>query len=150
VYQYIIRRVTRSMFERLGRGEWQAIVRDLAPDVHHVFAGEHPLGGERHSRRAVELWFERLGRLFPQHHFDVHRVISRGGPWNTWVAVQWTAHLHPQQGAPYLNEGAHWIHLRWGKVTYFHAYLDTDLIARACREMAELGVAEAASPPIAD
>jgi hypothetical protein len=37
-----------------------------------------------------------------------------------------------------------------GKVTYFHAYLDTQRIDRACREMAEAGVAEAAAGPIVD
>src|SRR3954451_17822876 len=71
-----------------------------------------------------------------------------GGPWSTWVAVQWTARLAPQQGEAYLNQGAHWIHLRWGKVVYFHAYLDTQLVAEACRYMAERGIEEAAAEPI--
>jgi ketosteroid isomerase-like protein len=95
-------------------------------------------------------WFERLGRLFPGHDFDVHRVISRGWPWSTWVAVEWTAHLRPAAGEAYDNHGAHWIHLRWGKATSFHAYLDTQLVAQACRELAARGVEEGAAAPIVD
>jgi hypothetical protein len=45
---------------------------------------------------------------------------------------------------------AHWIHLRWGRATYFHAYLDTERVAEACRMMAAGGVPEAAAPPIVD
>jgi hypothetical protein len=49
---------------------------------------------------------------------------------------------------PYANEGAHWLRVRGGKVVYFHAYLDTQLIELACTEMAEAGIAEAAAEPI--
>jgi ketosteroid isomerase-like protein len=150
VYHAIVRRRTAEMFGRLSRGDWQSIVEGLADGVHHVFPGDHPLGGERHTRTAASRWFERLGRLFPGHDFEVHRVMSRGWPWSTWVAVEWTAHLRPQQGAPYVNHGAHWIHLRWGKATYFHAYFDTQLVAAVCRDMAGRGVEEAAAQPIID
>ncbi|MEP6953994.1 MAG: nuclear transport factor 2 family protein [Solirubrobacteraceae bacterium] len=148
MYHAIVRRRTARVFDRLRRGEWDAIVADLAPDVHHVFPGDHPLGGERHDRDAVRRWFERLGLLFPGHDFAVHRVVSRGGPRSTWVAVQWSAILTPAAGPAYTNHGAHWIHLRWGKCTAFHAYLDTQRIASACAEMVAGGVEEAGAPPV--
>jgi ketosteroid isomerase-like protein len=144
------RRSIEKTFGALSRGEWARSTDRMADDVHHVFPGDHPLGGERHSREAVLRWFERLGRLYPGHDFEVHRVVAGGWPWDIWIAAQWTAHLTPQVGAPYANEGAHWIRVRWGKVTCFHAYLDTQRIDRACREMAEAGVAEAAAAPIVD
>ncbi|HEV2815158.1 MAG TPA: nuclear transport factor 2 family protein [Solirubrobacteraceae bacterium] len=150
MYHAIVRRRTTEMFGRLSRGDWETVVGGLAEDVHHVFPGDHPLGGERRTRAAVALWFARLARLFPGHRFEVRRVASRGWPWSTWVAVQWTAELRPQVGEAYVNEGAHWIHLRWGKATSFHAYLDTQRVAAACRAMAESGVEEAAAPPIGD
>jgi ketosteroid isomerase-like protein len=150
VYHAIVRRRIRGVFSQLSRGDWGSLVANLAPDVHHVFPGDHPLGGERHSREAAMAWLERLGRLFPGHDFEVHRVVAGGWPWDTWVSVQWTARLRPQQGEPYLNHGAHWIRIRWAKATYFHAYLDTELVTSACRRMAELGVEEAAAAPIGD
>jgi ketosteroid isomerase-like protein len=148
VYHALVRRRTAEMFARLSRGEWDAMMAGLADGVHHVFPGDHPLGGERRTKDAIARWFERLGRLFPGHDFEVHRVISSGWPWSTWVAVEWTAHLRPQEGTAYENHGAHWIHIRWGKATYFHAYLDTALVEEACREMARRGVEEAAAAPI--
>jgi ketosteroid isomerase-like protein len=150
VYHAIVRRRTADMFERLSRGEWESLVEGLADDVHHVFPGDHPLAGERHTREAVSRWFARLGRLFPGHEFELHRVTSYGWPWSTWVAVAWSTHLRPREGEPYVNHGAHWIHLRWGKATYFHAYLDTQRVAAACSEMAARGIEEASAPPISD
>jgi ketosteroid isomerase-like protein len=150
VYHAIVRRRTAAMFDLLSAGRWSEIVEQLADGVHHSFPGDHPLGGERHSREAATRWFERLGRLYPGHDFTVHRVVSRGWPWSTWVAVQWSARLIPTQGTPYTNHGAHWIHLRWGKASSFHAYLDTQRIERSCSEMAAAGVAEAAASPVVD
>jgi hypothetical protein len=35
-------------------------------------------------------------------------------------------------------------------VAYFHAYEDSEKVARACERMAALGIEEAAAPPIVD
>jgi ketosteroid isomerase-like protein len=148
VYRFLARPQVEAMFDRLGEGDWDAIVARLTPDVHHVFPGDHPLGGQRNDRDAVLRWFERLGRLYPGHRFEVHRVAAGGWPWDLWIAAQWTAHLRPRIGDPYENQGSHWIRVRRGRVSHFHAYLDTQLIADACRVMAEAGVEEAAAPPI--
>lgn len=122
----------------------------MAPDVHHVFPGDSPLGGERHTRDAAASWFGRLSRLFPGHRFQVHRIVLTGWPWSTLVAIEWTAQLRPQVGEPYLNHGTHGVHIKWGKATTFHAYLDTELITAACQEMSGRGVREAAAAPITD
>jgi ketosteroid isomerase-like protein len=150
MYHAIVRRRAVGVFGRLDRGEWGSLLATLAEDVHHSFPGDHPLGGERRTRQAVLRWLERLDRLFPGHAFQVHRVSSRGWPWDTWVAVQWSARLAPQVGEPYTNHGTHWIQIRWGRVSSLHAYLDTQLIADACRSMVERGVLEAGAEPIAD
>jgi ketosteroid isomerase-like protein len=144
----IVRRRIVRVFRQLEESDWDAVVAGLAPDVHHVFPGRHPLGGERHDREAARRWFERLGRLYPGHDFRVQRVAVAGPPWRMSVAVQWTATLRPASGEPYENEGAHWLAIRWGRVTAFHAYLDTQRIAAACEAMAREGIAEAAAAPI--
>ena len=41
------------MFDSLNRGDWRTPLRDTAADVHHVFAGDHALGGERPAVRAA-------------------------------------------------------------------------------------------------
>jgi ketosteroid isomerase-like protein len=150
MYHAIVRRKARGLFEHLGRGEWRATTGDLAEDVTHVFPGDHALGGERHSREAMERWFERLYRLFPELNFEVKRVVAKGWPWDTLVAIEWADWGKAADGEPYENEGAHWIRLRWGKGTYVHAYLETERVADACRRMAAAGIEEAAAAPITD
>jgi ketosteroid isomerase-like protein len=148
VYHAIVRRRARGIFESLGRGDWEEASADVAADVTHVFPGDHPLGGERHSREAMQRWFQRLYRLYPELEFEVHRVVAKGWPWDTWVAVEWSDRGKAADGVPYVNHGAHWIRLRWGKGVYIHAYLDTEVVADSCRRMAAAGIEEAAAPPI--
>jgi ketosteroid isomerase-like protein len=148
VYKAIARRRIRSVFDAISRGDIEAATRDLADDVHHVFPGDHPLGGERHSREAMQRWFQRLFVLFPEIEFEVDRIAVRGWPWDMQIAVQWSDHGEAADGEPYENEGAHWIRIRRGKGVYVHAYLDTKRVNDACDRMAAAGIEEAAAPPI--
>jgi hypothetical protein len=45
----------------------------------------------------------------------------------------------PKAGEPYVNEGAHIIRIRRGRIVYFHAYEDSQKVADACRRMADAG-----------
>jgi ketosteroid isomerase-like protein len=148
MYKAIARRRIRDVFDSIGRGDMDAATRDLADDVHHVFPGEHALGGERHSREAMRRWFGRLHTLFPEIEFEVHRIAVRGWPWDMHIAVQWSDRGKAADGEPYDNEGAHWIRIRRGKGVYVHAYLDTKRVGDACERMAAAGIEEAAAPPI--
>jgi len=148
MYHAIVRRQARRTFSALSAGDYEAGLRAVAPDVHHVFAGDHAIGGERHSRDAMRRWFERLFRLFPKLEFEVREVVSRGWPWNTVVAVEWRDRVTPAVGEPYAAEGTHVIRIRWGRATYIHAYVDSQLVADACRRMAQQGIEEAAAAPI--
>ncbi len=150
MYHAIVRRRARASFARLGNGDWRSTAASIAADVHHSFPGEHPLGGERHSREAMGRWFGRLFRLFPEIEFELHRVIAKGWPWNTTVAVEWDDRGTAADGVPYRNSGSHFMRLRWGRAVYVHAYLDTEVLAESCRRMARAGIAEAAAPPITD
>jgi ketosteroid isomerase-like protein len=148
MYKAIARRKVNGLFDALGRGDWEAAMADVAPDVHHVFPGDNAIGGERHSREAMERWFARLYRLIPDLHFEVRKVSVRGWPWDMIVAVEWADSGHASDGVAYRNEGAHWIRLRRGKATYIHAYLDTEKVTAICDRLAAAGVEEAAEPPI--
>jgi ketosteroid isomerase-like protein len=138
----------RETFDRLTRREFDSVVASLAPDVHHRFAGEHALGGERHDREAVRAWFGRLARLFPELSFEVQRVVASGPPWDLRVAVEWTAHARPLRADPHVNRGAHVLRIVRGRVKELYAYEDSQLVARACEQMARNGIAEAAAAPI--
>jgi ketosteroid isomerase-like protein len=148
MYGVMVRRRVRRVFERLSAGDYEVVLAGLSADVHHRFAGDHPLGGERHDREAVRLWFERLFRLFPSLRFTVTKVAVSGWPWDLTAAVEWRADVEPMVGPGYVNAGAHVLRLRRGRVVSLHAYEDSQAVARACAVMAERGVTEAAAPPI--
>ena len=148
MYKAIARRKARGVFESLSRGDWKAAIDDVADDVHHVFPGDNAIGGERHSKQAMERWFERVYRLIPDLQFEVREIAVKGWPWDMKVAVEWADHGHASDGVPYENEGAHWIRLRRRKAVYIHAYLDAEKVTEICRRLAEDGVEEAAAAPI--
>lgn len=150
MYKLLIRSRVRAIFDALSRGDYAVALSALTDDVHHVFAGEHALGGERHSRAAVMRWFERLFRLYEELRFDVRRVIVTGPPWRLVVAVEWVVHARPRAGEPYVGGGAHVIEIRRGRVAYLHAYEDSKKVADALRAMADAGIEEAAAAPIVD
>lgn len=150
MFKTIARRKARQTFDKLSAGEWRDTLGDIHPDVHHIFPGDNAMGGERHSRDAMERWFERVFRLFPKLEFEVRSVAVKGPPWDMWVGVEWVDRAQPAHGIPYENEGAHWIRLQWGKATYIHAYLDTEKVTEACERLAAAGVEEAAAAPITD
>ncbi len=148
LYRAVVRRKARGVFSSLSKGDWRPTMRDMSEDVHHFFPSGGALGGERHSREAFERWFERLYRLIPEIEFEVHDVAVRGWPWDTAVAIEWTDRGRAADGAPYENEGAHWIRLRWGRATEVHAYLDTETLNAVMERLAEAGIEEASMPPV--
>ena len=87
MYHAIVKRQLRRAFRDLGRGNYETILAGMAPEFEHVFFGDHPLGGKRHTGKTYRLWFERLARLFPDLGFELRNIVVNGWPWNT-VAAQ--------------------------------------------------------------
>jgi len=145
MYHAIVRR-----FEALNRGDIDYVVAGLAPRFEHIFSGDHTLGGMRHTRPAIRAWFERLFRVLPALRFSIKHIAVSGWPWATTVVVEWRDFATLADGTAYVNDGAHAIQIRWGKVVVLHAYLDTQIVVDAMRAMAAAGVAEAAAPKIED
>ena len=144
----VVARKVSAMFDAVARGEHATLLGGLADDVHHSFAGDHALGGERHDKAAVASWLERLRRLCPQMRFVVHRTFASGPPWDLRVAVEWTAHVLPAAGDAYVNHGAHVIRIVRGRVRELHAYEDSQVVAQACAAMVAAGIDEAGAAPI--
>jgi ketosteroid isomerase-like protein len=148
VIRRLAQRRVRAVFAALSEGDYETALAGLADNIHHRFAGEHPLGGERHDKAAVRLWFERLFRLFPELRFTVTKTAATGWPWDMTVVAEWEAQVTPQLGGRYVNKGAHVVRVRRGRVVCLHAYEDSQAVAAACQQMAAHGIAEAAAPPI--
>ena len=148
MYRRIVQRRVQGVFRALSRNDHEAVLAGLAADVHHRFAGDHALGGERHDREAVRAWFERLHRLFPSLDFTVGSITTSGPPWDLTVTVEWSAEVTPAAGATYTNVGAHVLRVRRGRVVCLHAYEDSQAVAAACEAMLRAGVVEAGAAPI--
>ncbi|MDT8913485.1 nuclear transport factor 2 family protein [Amycolatopsis sp. PS_44_ISF1] len=122
----------------------------MASRFEHVFAGDHALGGSRHTVAGLRSWFERLYRLAPDLAFTVKHIAVSGPPWNTTAVIEWRDEATLAAGGDYANDGVHVVRMRWGKAISLHAYLDTAVFADSCRRMAQAGITEAGAAPIQD
>jgi ketosteroid isomerase-like protein len=147
VYRAIVAHRVRTAWDRLGRGDYEYVLDQLAPVFTHSFAGEHALGGERASRDAQRAWFERLFRLLPGVSFTVDDILVRGWPWGT-RAVALIRVRAAVADHSYENEVAQTIELRWGRITRIHNLEDTQKLAAALERLAKTGVDEAGAEPI--
>jgi len=148
MYHAIVKKQIASVFEHLGRGDYEYALSGVGTIIEHRFAGNHCLGGQRTSVGAMRLWFERLFRLFPNLQFEIHSMAISGYPWDTTAVVEWTDRATPLDGKTYLNSGVHVVRLRWGKAVSIHAYLDTQVLIETFNRMASNGIEEAKAPPI--
>jgi ketosteroid isomerase-like protein len=148
MYHAIVKRIATRNFERVNDHDYEALLKDCAPDIHHRFGGNHPLGGERHDKEALRRWFQRLGRLGPSLRLTVRDVWVKGLPHNTVIVIRWTGEQTLPDGSPYENHGVHIVRMRWGKIVDIDANEDSQVVAESMQVFAAHGVDEALAPPI--
>ncbi|GAC1311337.1 MAG: nuclear transport factor 2 family protein [Steroidobacteraceae bacterium] len=148
MYHSIVKRIARKNFLRVNQKDFDGLLKDCAPNIHHRFGGDHALGGERHDRDALREWFGRLGRLGATLKITVHDVWVKGMPWNTTIIVRWSATQDMPDKSPYLNRGVHIVRMAWGKIVDIDANEDSQIVADSLKVMAAYGVAEAVAAPI--
>lgn len=149
VFRGLVARRVRGAWSHLGAGDYRFVLDQFAPNFKHSFAGEHSLGGERHSLERQRAWFERLFRVLPGARFSVEDVLVRGWPWRTRAVALVTVHATIADH-PYENEFVQTIDLSWGRITQIHNLEDTQKLAAALERLAAVGVDEAVAPPISD
>ena len=148
LYQAIVKRRIRQAFEHVNNHRWDALMRSIAPDVHHRFGGVHAIGGERHDRETLRRWFERLARVLPNLQLEIKNIWVEGWPWRTMVFVQWDGTATLLNGGGYSQHAIHVITLRWGKIHALDVFEDSQEVARALVAQAAAGLDEAAAQPI--
>lgn len=149
LYTYFVKKVIQQSFDHVNNRRWDELLRAVVPNVHHRFAGAHALGGERHDKATLRLWFERLARVLPNLNLKVNRILVKGWPWHTTVFVQWDATATLLDGDnSYFNRGLHVITLRWGGVHVLDVFEDTQEVARGLAAQAVAGLKEAVAAQI--
>ena len=74
VYSYAVKKLIRQSFENVNNHNYDELLKAVALNVHHRFAGAHSIGGERHDKEAMRLWLERVGRVLPNLHIKVNDI----------------------------------------------------------------------------
>ncbi|WP_329090175.1 MULTISPECIES: nuclear transport factor 2 family protein [unclassified Streptosporangium] len=148
MYHAIVKRIAARNFTRVNEKNYDALLKDCAPDVYHRFGGSHALGGERHDREALRRWFDRLGRVSPNLLLTVHDIWAKGTPRNTTIIIRWSATQDMPDGSPYDNHGVHIVQMKWGKIVSIDANEDSQVVVAGLRVFAAHGVTEALADPI--
>lgn len=132
MYHAIVRAKVRRLWQRVGRGEYQAAVKVAAKDLRFRFVGDGPLGADLTGAGAFEDWFAAAFIRFPGLRLTLRDLVVSGWPWNTTVAVRLDIAATLADGTPYRNEGMQWVKLRWGRMTSDVVLEDTQRLAEAC------------------
>jgi len=148
MYHTIVKRIAKKNFELVNEHNYDALLKDCVPNIHHKFGGQHALGGERNGIEVFRKWLDRLGRIVPGLKLSVADVWVKGWPNDTTIIVRWDAAETLPNGAPYKNHGVHIIKMRWGKVYDIDANEDSQAVVEMLKVKAAHGIEEALEPPI--
>jgi ketosteroid isomerase-like protein len=149
MYRVIVARRIRRAWRHVDQRDYRYVLDQPAPGFTHRFAGDHALAGTRRQPEAVDAWYQRLFRLLPEIRFEVTDVLVRGWPWRTRAVALVRVHTSVAD-APYDNEVAQVVDLRWGRITGLAMHEDTQRLAAALARLRNADVPEAAEPPIQD
>jgi ketosteroid isomerase-like protein len=95
-----------------------------AEDVCLHFPGGSSWSGEFRGKAAVGAWLARFAEVGLQIYPD--EVMVKGPPWHMSLAVRGHVDLHAPEGSLiYDNRFVLWGYLRWGRLTEYEAYEDT-------------------------
>jgi ketosteroid isomerase-like protein len=152
MYKTIVRARVAHLLSEANKGNWQIIVDELAERFTYRFVGDTPLGGTRTSKPAMQAWFQRLYRLFPNFRFEPHTIIVSGPPWHTTVMTYVKIHgTQPAVGGgttAYENEFMQRIEIKWGKITSVLTLEDTQRFVNLLPKLAEAGFKDATAAMI--
>jgi len=148
MYNSIIKYNIKKAFQFVNDHNYADVAKGLSPTIRHHFSGDHALGGTRHNLAAVNEWFERVGRVFPDLKLTITNIVVKGWPNNTLTIVQWTAAAPLVDGDAYSNHGVHFVKIKWGKITDMTVYEDSQAVANALAKQYESGIKEAKAEQI--
>ena len=149
MYRRIVAARVRKAWRHVQARDHMYVVNGFADEFTYRFVGDHALGGVRHTREAMDLWFRRVFVLVQGCRFEVDDVLVKGWPWRTRAVVLLRV-VGELAGEPYENGVSQTIDLRWGRITAVTTLEDTQKLEGALDRLAAAGVEEAHAPPIED
>lgn len=124
MFSWLAHRLIAHNLRRLDRGEIEPTLRLDAPDVHFRFPGDSSWAGEIRGRAELGRWLERM--VETGIHHDLDQVVLQGPPWRQTICLRGRDHLDdPHEGRVYANRYVIWGTIRWGRLTDYEVYEDT-------------------------
>lgn len=121
---WLAQKLMTRVMARERAGDMRLTTLLQAPEVRFTFPGDNSWSGEFRGKPQVRQWLERFARVGIQIWAD--EVIASGPPWRTTVCIRGHDLLDSPEGERvYENRYVIWGHLRWGRLTDYEVYEDT-------------------------
>ena len=116
--------VTRSL-AALNQGDVRPLLRMESPGVHFRFPGSSSWAIDAVGREQVEVWLRRMAATGLQHQAE--GVVAVGPPWRMTLILRGTDRCDgPGGAAVYDNRYVIWATAKWGRITDYEVYEDTE------------------------
>ncbi len=131
-------RVFRTMLEHLGRKEFDACERCLAPDLYADWPYQPAPGTpiELHGARALMEYIAAGTADFDPYSYQVDQVYRLADP-DTLIAEYGSFTRYRPTGREYANRYLGIFRFRDGLITYWREYVNPEIIRRAMQQDAE-------------
>lgn len=128
MYAWLVRKlVGRSLRFHQAR-DVDGLMKTYAKDVHFTFPGNNSWAIDTRDRGEIERWLRRFHAV--GLNLFVRDILVGGPPWNTRVCLHFTDNALDENGrVVYENAGVIYARGRWGKITEYTVFEDTEKVA---------------------
>ena len=135
MYAWLARMLVRRSLRFHEARDVEGLLKTYADDVHFSFPGKNTWAIDTRDKEDIRAWLQRFHRAGLV--LDVHDILIAGPPWNTRVALVFTDHARgPDDKVVYENRGVILARGKWGKITDYTVFEDTEKVAEFDRYLA--------------
>jgi ketosteroid isomerase-like protein len=135
MYAWLARLLVRRSIRMHQAGDVKGLMKTYGKNVHFVFPGNNSWAIDTTDKTELEQWLNRFHRVGLK--LDVHDILVAGPPWNTRVCLAFTDHAKDAAGkVVYANRGVILAKGRWGRITDYTVFEDTEKVAEFDRYLA--------------
>jgi len=121
----------KDAYAEFTRGDIPAVLDSMTDDVEWVISPGSPLGGTFRGKAQVGEWFKRLGGEVEYTTFEPAEFIAQGDKVVVLVHLAGTGRATAKK---FVDDVAHVLTYRGGKLAHFRAYTDTATEGEALRK----------------
>lgn len=128
MYAWLARMLVRRSLRMHRARDVEGLLSTYADDVRFVFPGTSSWAVDVRGKAAVGAWLRRFHSVGLV--LEVDDILVGGPPWKTRAALHFTDHATDAGGrVVYENRGVIYATSRWGKITSYEVFEDTEKVA---------------------